>query len=308
LRRSGRARPTREQTPGDGARKTRERPALLKRGAMRMTAAFLAALALCVFPPATPAGDLLRINRDAYDLSAATGGDFYFWAPGEFASSGVRIPLGQDAVLLSYGELSGGMRRFCFPVDTVVPRLALFLGAQGKDRFRILRPGGIEMAHGGGTDIQEFRHMTIASVDAPEPGEWCLVAEGKGLHAFSARVASAPPGKGGERPVPISVVGADFIDPKGYLGREGYIPKKVNPRAGKTMQFSVRMNGPFDTVSFELVAPDGTVLIRPNPIAVDGDELIGECIVPKTPFRIAVRGRDRSGREYARVFSPLMTP
>lgn len=281
---------------------------MLKRGAMRMTAAFLAALALCVFPSAGPAADLLRINRDAYDLSAATGGDFYFWAPGEFASSGVRIPLGQDAVLLSYGELSGGMRRFCFPVDTVVPRLALFLGAQGKDRFRILRPGGIEMAHGGGTDLQEFRHMTIASVDAPEPGEWCLVAEGKGLHAFSARVASAPPGKGGERPVPISVVGADFIDPKGYLGREGYIPKKVKPRAGKTMQFSVRMNGPFDTVSFELVAPDGTVLIRPNPIAVDGDELIGECVVPKTPFRIAVRGRDRSGREYARVFSPLMTP
>ncbi|HJX16121.1 MAG TPA: hypothetical protein VJ386_10335 [Candidatus Deferrimicrobiaceae bacterium] len=237
-------------------------------------AAFLAGLALCVFPSAAPAGDLLWINRDAYDLSAATGGDFYFWAPGEFASSGVRIPLGQDAVLLSNGELSGG----------------------------------IEMAHGGGTDLKEFRHMTIASVDAPEPGEWCLEAEGKGLHAFSARVASAPPGKGGERPVPISVVGADFIDPKGYLGREGYIPKKVKPRAGKTMQFSVRMNGPFDTVSFELVAPDGTVLIRPNPIAVDGDELIGECIVPKTPFRISVRGRDRSGREYARVFSPLMTP
>ena len=218
-------------------------------------------------PGRAPAAELLRINRDAYELSAATGGDFYFWAPGEFASSGVRIPLGQDAVLLSYGELAGGMRRFCFPVDTVVPRLALFLGAQGKDRFRILRPGGIEMAHGGGTDLQEFRHMTIASVDAPEPGEWCLVAEGKGLHAFSARVAAAPPGKGGERPVPISVVRADFIDPKGYLGREGYMPKKVKPRAGKTMQFSVRMNGPFDTVSFELVAPDGTVLIRPNPIA-----------------------------------------
>ena len=308
MRRSGRARPTREQTPGDGARKTRERPAFLKRRAMRRPAAFFAALVLGVFPAVAVAADLLRINRDAYQLSAATGGDFYFWAPGEFASSGVRIPLGEDAVLLSYGELVGGMRRFCFPVDTVVPRLAIFLGAQGKDHFRILRPGGIEMVHGGGTDLQEFRHMTIASVDAPEPGEWCLVAEGKGLHAFSARVAAAPPGKGGERPVPISIVGADFIDPKGYLGREGFMPKKVKPRAGETMQFSVRMNGPFDTVSFELVAPDGTVLIRPNPIAADGDELIGESIVPKTPFRIAVRGRDRSGREYHRVFSPLMTP
>jgi hypothetical protein len=275
---------------------------------MRMGAAFLAALALCLIPPPAATRDLLRINRDAYDLSAATGGDFYFWAPGEFAASGVRIPFGQDAVLLSYGELAGGMRRFCFPVDTVVPRLAIFVGAQGKDRFRVLRPGGVEVAQGGGTDLQEFRHMTVASVDAPEPGEWCIEAEGEGIYAVSVRVAATAAGKDGERLVPISIVGADFIDPKGYLGREGYVPKKVKPEAGETMQFSVRMNGPFDTVSFELLAPDGAVLFRQNPIAVDGDEVIGECVVPKAPFRIAVRGRDRSGREYARVFSPLMTP
>lgn len=279
-----------------------------KNTAVRARAWFLAVLALGVFSLAASAGDLLRIDRDYYDLSSATGGDFYFWAPGEFAASGVRIPLGQDAILLSYGELSGGERKFCFPVDTVVPRMAVFVGAQGKDRFRILRPDGIEIAQGDSADLQEFRHMTIALVDAPGPGEWCVVAEGEGLYALSVRVASALSGEVGERPVPISIVGADFIDPKGYLGREGYVPKKVKPRAGKTMQFSVRLNGPFDTVSFEIVAPDGTVLARPNPVSVDGEDLAGECAVPKTPFRIAVRGRDRSGREYHRVFSPLMTP
>ncbi len=47
-------------------------------------------------PPSYDAHGLLKINMDYYELSASSGSDFYFWAPGEFAMSRLQIPIEHD--------------------------------------------------------------------------------------------------------------------------------------------------------------------------------------------------------------------
>ena len=38
-------------------------------------------------------GGLLQVEPAYFNLSAQTGGDFYFWAPGEFARAGLQLPI-----------------------------------------------------------------------------------------------------------------------------------------------------------------------------------------------------------------------
>ena len=47
---------------------------------------------------------MLPVNKTYFDLAANTGGDIYFWAPGEFASAKLQVPLPGVPVVLSYGS------------------------------------------------------------------------------------------------------------------------------------------------------------------------------------------------------------
>src|SRR5437868_8513736 len=122
-------------------------------------------------PPRTGAGGLLQVNSMYFDMAARTGGDFYFWAPGEFANSGLRIPLQDEAVLLAYGRIENGRRSFEIPVESGVRTLTIFAGAQRKDRAVVVRPdGAVVAASEAGVDLQTFSHMTIATIQAPTAG------------------------------------------------------------------------------------------------------------------------------------------
>lgn len=131
---------------------------------------------------------LLKINRDFYDLAASTGGDFYFWAPGEFAASQLQIPIQHEEVLLSYGSMES-KRVFEIPVESGVRTLTLFAGIQRKDLAVLVKPDGL-VVHAGdpGTALQSFQHMLIATVDAPAPGIWKLELTGAGMFSVSAHV------------------------------------------------------------------------------------------------------------------------
>src|SRR5712691_1425145 len=56
-------------------------------------------------PPVRNEHGLLQINRQYYDMAATTGGDIYFWAPGEFATAKLRVPIEREPVVLSYGTV-----------------------------------------------------------------------------------------------------------------------------------------------------------------------------------------------------------
>src|SRR5712692_1131118 len=104
---------------------------------------FLVALSLLVVPllaaqqdqlPRTPKKDdrgLLQINRQYFDLAANTGGDFYFWAPGEFAAARLQVPVHREDVLLSYGAIES-KKVFEIPIESGVQEMTLFAGIQRK--------------------------------------------------------------------------------------------------------------------------------------------------------------------------------
>lgn len=259
--------------------------------------------------PGTDRRGLLSINLDYYRLSSSTGGDFYFWAPGEFRTSGVSIPHEQEAILLSYGVLEERDVTLAFPVDGGIGRFSVFAGAQRKDFVDVIRPGGTTLTgKERNVRFQEYRHMVLASVDRPEPGVWALRFKGEGHYAFTVRYGHSP----GTRSGNISLIDFRFVELSGRPGHEGYFPAKGAIRAGEERMCQAVMAGPYGTAEFAFVSSEGTRIaafsLDPNDSDAAGGEFIGTCRVPSRPFRFLVRGVDRQGNPYQRVGSSLISP
>lgn len=263
-------------------------------------------------PPSYDARGLLKINLDYYELAAATGGDFYFWGPGEFASSGLQVPTEREPILLIYGVLGRRPELFAIPVDTVTKRLSVFAGAQRKDAFQLIRPSGAAVAKGD-TDVyvQEFRHMLIVTVTKPELGRWQIDLRGEGRFSLSARSGTHSLTQG-QRTESLTVIDFDFVELRGRPGHEGYFPVKGEVRVGEDRLCRVVLSGAYETADFEFVSIEGEYLGKLDLALGDpdaaSDEFLGPCVIPVQPFRLKVRGRDAWGVRYQRMYSPLYTP
>lgn len=257
-------------------------------------------------PPARPvAGGLLRINDDFYEMAAATGGDFYFWAPGEFSGAGLQLPIHDEAVVLDYGTLATPRRRVDIPVETGARVLTVFAGAQRKDRAVLVRPDGSIVAAGNpAATLQTYRHMLIATVRDPAPGTWRLEFDGAGKYAFSAHV------RGADRRSAPQVIGFEFVEMGGRPAHEGWFPIRRDVRAGETIRCQAEVAGYATDVRFAFVARDGTPLATPKLVQDPEyrDDFAGQCVIPSRPFRVVVSGRDEGGRPFRRIDSPLHAP
>jgi len=138
-------------------------------------------------PPTKDARGLLKIDRTYFDLAANTGGDFYFWAPGEFAASRLQMPIEREPVVLAYGAIETE-KTFEIPVESDVKELTVFAGIQRKDLAVLVRPDATVER-----DVQSFQHMLIAIVKAPAAGIWRLELHGAGTYAVTAHVNSSKP-------------------------------------------------------------------------------------------------------------------
>jgi von Willebrand factor A domain-containing protein 7 len=305
-------------------------PAPKESGVRRVYAAFVVSLVALSFAPheahaqgtsqqaPSPAGTdargLLRINQDFYILSAASGGDFYFWAPREFAASGLQIPIESEPILLAYGELAEGTRIFEFPVDTVSRRVSIVAGAQRKDRLHVIRPSGQPVIPGDpDAHIQEFKHMLVVTATKPDLGTWRIEFTGAGRFSLSVRAGRAPARMpGAPRPEIIEVIRFDFVERGGRPGHEGYFALKGRVRSGEERLCSAMLSGPHQSANFTFVSIAGEPLAPLNLTRGDPDiatnEFFGPCPVPAQPFRLRVTGRDMWGADYQRMHSPLYTP
>ena len=222
-------------------------------------------------PPRKDGRGLLQVNRDFYDIAAATGGDAYFWAHGEFAASQLQIPIPYEEVVLSYGTVST-RRVFDIPVESGVRVLTVFASVQRKDLAVLIRPDGV--VFNDAKVLQSYQHMLIASVDAPEAGIWKLELHGEGLYCVTAHVDSEE--------------GPELL---------GFKPP-----------CEVSLSGKLAGVELEFVAKDGSVLARVPLQPADGARFIGKCVEPREPYRAAIRGVDGAGKPFRRVDKPLRTP
>jgi len=246
----------------------------------------IALLALALQQDQTPRQSA-AFNREFYELSASTGGDFYFWAPGEFASSRLQVPVHHEDVFFAYGDLDS-KRVFEIPIESGAKSMTLFAGAQRKDLAVLVRPDGTVARDG----IQSFQHMAIATISAPAAGMWRLELHGGGAYAVTAHV---DPGADG-----IQLIAFDFVEQGGRPGHEGMFPIKREAKRGEKLTCRVVVSGATKDAKLVFVARDGSLL--------DSTKLSEEyvpCVVPSVPYRAGVAGTDASGRAFQRLMPPL---
>jgi hypothetical protein len=256
-------------------------------------------------PPRTDRGGLLRVEPTYFDLAAQTGGDFYFWAPGEFAGSGLQIPLHGEPVMLAYGRMGTPRRTFEVPVESGVRTLTIFAGAQRKDRAVVMRPNGAIVAGGeSGVKLQTFSHMTIATIERPTPGTWRIEFQGAGLFSVSAHVKPSP-----EDGAP-AMDDFDFVEIGGRPGHEGWFPIEREVFKGQTIDCQLEVSGFINTLQMSLVTGDNQplALVPIDSEPGDTEHYRGRCVIPAVPFRIVASGRDALGQAFRRTTSALYTP
>ena len=265
--------------------------------------------------PGYDQSDLLRINIDYFNLAAATGGDFYYWAPGEFAASAgiLNVPVASEPIALAYASNGDSFTRTIdVPVDGTISRLSFFAGAQRLDELSLTRPDGRNVeANPAGVSLQSFRHMSIVTLVDPEPGLWRVEMSGSGsfelaVRYFADRTRLEERGLEG-----IDLIGFDFAKLSGRAGHQGLFSVSEPPKAGTTQFCRTTLSGGIESPIIELVSVDGAVLGSVNldeetDVAID--EFIGSCRVPDQPFRVRVRGKDPQGWPFQRLTSGLTTP
>jgi hypothetical protein len=237
----------------------------------------------------------MKVNREFYELAASTGGDIYFWAPGEFGSSRLQVPVHHEDVVFAYG-LVDTKRVFDIPIESGAKSMTLFAGVERKDLAVLVRPDGTVQRDG----VQTFQRMAIATVPSPPPGMWHLELQGAGLYAVSAHVDSGPDG--------IQLIDVRFVEPGGRPGHEGMFPIKRAVHAGEKLTCSISVSGLAKEVHLLFVARDGTPITSADVQRVSDDEYSAPCVVPDLPYRAGVRGVDTNGRAFQRLLAPLRKP
>lgn len=256
-------------------------------------------------PARVERGGLLRVEPLYFDMAARTGGDFYFWAHGEFADSGLQMPLHDEPVMLAYGRFDKPRRSFDIPVESGVRTLTVFAGAQRKDRAVLVRPGGAIVSAGdAGVKLQTFTHMTIATIKAPAPGKWRIDFEGAGLYSVSAHVK--PSTQSGA----AALDGFDFVEMRGRPGHEGLFPIERELFKGQTITCRVEISGVASAVQLALVSGDDRLIATVPMQSASGESghYLGRCLIPAAPFRVVVTGRDQNGQVFRRTTPHRYTP
>jgi len=258
---------------------------------------------------------MLQINTDYFNLAAATGGDFYYWAPGEFAAAAglLNVPLASDPIALAYASSGGPFTRTTdLPIDATISRLSIFAGAQLLESFNLLRPDGRSIeVNPAGVSVQTFRHMRIVTLIDPEPGLWQIEMSGSGSFELAARYLSDSRHLAERNLKRIDLIGFDFVELRGRSGHQGLFPLSEPPQPGTVQPCRMTLSSNIEEPIIEFVSATGTLLgeVRLEQAAdVASDEFFGSCDVPDQPFRVQARGKDSEGWPFQRQTSGLTTP
>jgi len=258
---------------------------------------------------------LLQVDMVYFNLAADTGGDFYYWAPGEFAESAglLNIPISSDPITLSYASSSGPFTHTLeVPVDGTLSQLNIFVGAQLLENFRLLLPDGRSIEENPtGVSVQVFRHMRIVTLTDPEPGVWMVELTGRGNFEVSSRYLTDRAILAERDLEEIDLVDFDFVELRGRPGHQGLFSVSEPPQVGAEKRCLTTLTGAIKSPTIELVSATGEVLnvvVLEDKGDLSEDEYLGTCRIPDQPFRVQVRGKDSEGWIFQRVTSHLIRP
>jgi hypothetical protein len=206
-----------------------------------------------------------------------------------------------ETVFWATGTLDGKAQRVEIPVDSVTERITFAFSVDTKgSKLTLVQPSGGTIKEGSASaEVTELNCGRIVTVGSPEAGNWRLEITGAGRFWVEAKAQSD-----------IYFVKAEFVKVGGRPGHEGLFRIEGQPLAGRPATLQVNVSAAATTTAEIQLVTEGGETIRKFPMqAVNSDrenlEFVGDVQLPKMPFRVAVTGIDRNGKQYQRFFPSL---
>src|SRR5262249_31656570 len=205
-----------------------------------------------------------------------------------------------ETILRTSGKLKGNQVDFSVPIDSSVESITFTAFIQCLKSVSIVNPKGLAVS--GSTEVTENKFHTgvILTVKTPDPGEWRIRLAGTGYYSAIAEAKSE-----------IQLLSAEFVDPGGRPGHEGYFKHEGPLTSGQPQALQVELDGQTATVQFVIMTSDGDMnLLKLAKVSEDANshEYAGQITIPAQPFRIMAEGFDSQGLVFRRFYSPLFRP
>ena len=204
-------------------------------------------------------------------------------------------------VFWSTGMLDGTTQMIRIPVDSATRRITFAFSVDTKGgALKLTQPsGGTITEPSADNEITELNCGRIVTVVSPEAGEWRAEITGTGRFWMEVQAQSD-----------IYFVGVEFVEKGGRPAHEGLFRIQGQPLAGSSAMLQISVSAKAtQSAEFYLVTEQAGPIQKLQMHAVNSDpeiaEFMGSVDLPSVPFRVAVSGRDLSGKHYQRFFSNL---
>lgn len=183
-------------------------------------------------------------------------------------------------------------------VDSSATSMVVVIDMSPLGVVKLFRPDGVEVLKtDSGVSISESSVNKTFSIDAPVVGEWKVSVEGlEGTeYEISTKMNSD-----------VSLISFAFTEVKGRSGHEGMFEISGQPLATEDQAFVLDMGGSVETAELVIVSLDGkdlgTATLTNEGGALGATKFSGVIKLPTQDFRVYVRGKDKNGKDYQRLY------
>ena len=135
------------------------------------------------------------IDDFMFQMSLESGGYYFFWKTGEFATHAEKIPpeiltgTNKTPLLKDYGIVNNEEIVLPFLITPDTRNLTFLMGVQFNPKISLITPSGhVTADEKNKNSILKTSHMLMGYIDNPEKGEWKAIINGSGKYTVTVNV------------------------------------------------------------------------------------------------------------------------
>ena len=135
------------------------------------------------------------IDDSMFQMFLESGGYYFFWETGEFATHAEEIPpeifmgTNKTPVLKNYGTVNNEEIVLPFIITHDTRNLTFLMGVQFNPNISLINPSGnVTADEKSKNSILKTSHMLLGYIDNPEKGEWKVIINGSGKYSVTVNV------------------------------------------------------------------------------------------------------------------------
>jgi hypothetical protein len=185
-----------------------------------------------------------------------------------------------------------------FQVDSVTNKVTVIVNAANYAEVSLVRPDGKSVDFSD----KSLKCTILSSIfscelDKPETGIWRIYVKGSGR--FAAYVVGSSE---------LLFYGFKFMELGGRAGHMGLFEIKGYPIAGGKYIARADLSGVTSAIKIEFYSKNGKLINSFTTDERDGAAFYQDVTIPSEEFYVRVRGVDKNGVDFRRVFSRKITP